>query len=395
MYGFLKNLRFYDAFLLIFFLENELSFSQIGILYASREIAINVSEIPSGFIADIYGRKRSLLTALFLYIFSFIVFYFSTNFGLFLISMILIGISDAFRSGTHKGMIMDYLKINGWEEHKITYYGYTRSWSQNGAAFSALIAGIVVFYSGDYRIIYIISIVPYLLNFINIYTYPDALNYSLKTNAKEKHSFRLVLKNVVAALKKKRVLEIVNSSALHSSFLKAIKDYIQPLIVHVAIILPIGTALSLKSKSGVIIGITYFFIFLITAYASKNSGRISSFKIKNIEQKTLLTGLFAGILCGIFFHFNYWLVSLLLFVIIYIVENIRKPILTGFLAENVQNEILTTVISTQSFYKTITTAILAILIGVLADALGIGFSLMFISIVLFLLTILIDIRMKK
>lgn len=50
-YGFLKNLRFFDAFLLLFFLENGTSYSQIGILYAAREIVINVFEIPSGIIA--------------------------------------------------------------------------------------------------------------------------------------------------------------------------------------------------------------------------------------------------------------------------------------------------------------------------------------------------------
>ena len=58
-YGFLKNLRFFDAFLLLFFLENGISFSQIGILYAVREITINVLEIPSGIVADTYGRKNS------------------------------------------------------------------------------------------------------------------------------------------------------------------------------------------------------------------------------------------------------------------------------------------------------------------------------------------------
>ncbi len=107
LYGFLKNLRFYDAFLLLFFLENGLSFSQIGVLYAAREIIINITEIPSGIIADVYGRKKSLVAAFGIYILSFIVFYFSTNFYFLLVAMLLTGAADAFRSGTHKGMIMD------------------------------------------------------------------------------------------------------------------------------------------------------------------------------------------------------------------------------------------------------------------------------------------------
>ncbi len=41
-YGFLKNLRFFEAFLLLFFLESGLTFLQIGWLYAVREISRNL-----------------------------------------------------------------------------------------------------------------------------------------------------------------------------------------------------------------------------------------------------------------------------------------------------------------------------------------------------------------
>ena len=114
-YGFLKNLRFFDAFLILFLLEKGLNFTQIGVLYALREIIINVFEIPSGIFADTYGRKISLVNSLILYIISFIIFYLSSEFYLFSIAFISFGIGDAFRSGTHKGMIMQYLKINNWQ----------------------------------------------------------------------------------------------------------------------------------------------------------------------------------------------------------------------------------------------------------------------------------------
>lgn len=391
-YGFLKNLRFFDAFLLIYILDNEMTFAQAGMLYASREIISNIFEIPSGIIADSYGRKNSLIGAFILYILSFIFFYCATNFELLLIAMLLIGIGDAFRSGTHKGMIMDYLRINGWGEHKITYYGYTRSWSQLGSALSALLAGIIVFYSGDYRIIYLASIVPYLINFINIYSYPEALNFSLKKEERERKDLKGMVKNIFNTLRKKQVFEIVNSSALHSSFLKSIKDYIQPIMVSIAVALPILTTIDLKSKSGLIIGIIYSCIFILNSYASKMSGKLSLRGIQNIEKKTLLFGIFSGVLCGVFFYCELFKLSIIVFIFIYIVENLRKPILTGYLSNNVPDEILTSVISVQSFYKTLVTAILSILIGILADCYGIGISLLVISILLLLLTLLIGDR---
>ena len=57
-YGFLRNLRFFDAFFLLFLLSKGISFTEIGILYATREIVINVFEIPSGIFAFPRGAKR-------------------------------------------------------------------------------------------------------------------------------------------------------------------------------------------------------------------------------------------------------------------------------------------------------------------------------------------------
>lgn len=395
-YGFLKNLRFYDAFLLLYFLEIGVSFGQIGILYAAREIIINLAEIPSGIIADTYGRKNALIAAFGLYILSFFVFYFSTDFNLLLSAMILFGIGDAFRSGTHKGMIMDYLKLKQWENHKIDYYGHTRSWSQIGSAISALMAGFLVFYSGSYRLIYLFSVIPYVLNCINIFSYPSELNHSEKLIYKGKNkTIFSVFKNFFRSVKNPLVFKIINSAALHTAFLKAIKDYIQPLMVQVAVLIPIMLVVDPKRKSGLVIGVLYFFIYLLTSLASKISFRVSKLRIKNISKTTLLVGIGSGVVCGLLMNFELWIAALIMFVIIYVIENLRKPILTATLADSIPNEILTSVLSAQSFYRTIITSMLAVAFGFIADIYGIGISLASVSIVLLCLIALIQVPFFK
>ncbi len=394
-YGFLKNLRFYDAFLLLFFLENGISYSQIGILYAAREIVINIFEVPSGIIADTYGRKNSLIAAFLSYILSFLIFYISKDFNLLLLAIIMNGIGDAFRSGTHKGMIMDYLKLNQWEDHKIAYYGHTRSWSQRGSAVSALFAGFLVLYAGSYRLIYLFTVVPYLLNFINILTYPEAINYSLSKDKQLSQSITTVFKNFLLAIKNKKVFKIINTTALHSAFLKATKDYIQPVMIQLSVLLPLLGSWDIKRKSGLIIGILYFFIFLLTALASKFSFKVTNMGIKNIPSSTLLLGFASGLVGGLCIQEELWVAALIAFVGIYLIENIRKPILIGVLADHVPNEILTSVISAQSFYRTIITAIIAILLGVFSDLFGIGISLFAISGLLLLFTVLLGFPKNK
>jgi MFS family permease len=392
IYGFLKNLRFFDAFLILFLVEKGLPYTQIGILYAVREIFINIFEIPSGIIADTYGRKNSLIGSFFVYIISFSVFYLFNDFWLFLIAFILYGIGDAFRSGTHKAMIMDYLRLNHWEKQKINYYGHTRSWSQKGSAISSLIAGFIVFYSGTYQNIFLYSIIPYLINLFLIMSYPKELNRSFKQiNPKSSPGIGLTMKSLFKIIKQPNVLKIINTSAIHSAYLRAVKDYIQPLMVNVALIIPIMSNVEATKKNGIIIGVIYFFIYLATSRASQISSKVAAKNKQNISYVTLLIGFIFGIICGVFYIYDLWVISLIAFVGIYIVENIRKPILTGFIADNVPNEILTSVISAQSLLRTIITAILALIFGIIADNFGIGISFIVVSVFLTLSTFLINI----
>ncbi len=367
LYGFLKNLRFFDAFFILFLLEKGLPCTQIGILYAIREISINIFEIPSDIVAD--------------------TFYISGNFLLFCAAFIFYGVGDAFRSGTHKGMIMDYLKLNNQEDKKIPYYGHTRSWSQKGSALSSLIARIIVFYSGKYGNIFLYSVIPYFINLLLILSYPKELNRSLKPT-KERNSIKSTLRSFISVIKQPKVLKIANSSAVFTAYLKAVKDYIQPLMVNIAVITPFMLNTEAEKKNGLIIGILYFIIYWITSYASKASSIVASINKTNISNITLLIGFSTGILCGIFYTNEWLIIAFIAFLGIYIVENIRKPILTGFISDKVPNEILTSVISAQSLPKTVITSVLALLIGIIADNYGIGISLSVVSGLLIVITLL-------
>ena len=141
LYGFLKNLRFFDPFIILIFREVGLSYVQIGLLYAIRDIATNILEIPTGVFADAFGRRKSMLMAFGAYIISFLIFYSWTGFSLYALAMILFAFGEAFRSGTHKAIILEHLTLNNMEHLKVEYYGRTRSFSQFGSSINALIAG--------------------------------------------------------------------------------------------------------------------------------------------------------------------------------------------------------------------------------------------------------------
>jgi len=366
------------------------------VLYAIREVVINVLEVPSGFIADIYGRKSALLSSFAAYMVSFAVFYFSSGFALFSIAFVLYGFGDAFRSGTHKAMIMEYLKIKQWEGQKIYYYGHTRSWSQLGSALSSLVAGVIVFLNGKYQNVFLYSIVPYILNFVLILSYPKTLNHSAGTDkAPENYNVLATFKSFFVVIRHKSVLRIINTAAVHSAYLKAVKDYIQILMVSVVPLIPLFVAYENKERNGIVIGIIYFIIYLLTSRASVISGRFDSKGKSNIAFITLIIGFSFGALSGVLYLADISVFALVAFVGIYIVENLRKPILTGYISDRVPNKILASVLSAQSLLKTIVTAALAVVLGFLSDKFGIGIAFMTVSLLLITVTVLFSIFFKN
>jgi len=390
LYGFLKNLRLFEPFLILFFVDSGLTFLQIGVLYSIREIARNILEIPAGIIADSIGRKKTMVSSFVFYIISFVIFYFSHSFGIFIAAMLLYAVGDAFRTGTHKAMIFDYLKIKGWQDQKVYYYGHTRSWSQTGSAVSALLAGLLVFYTDSYRMIFIFSIIPFFLDLINIISYPNELNGSVMTYKKGEiiKNFKKVILDFVYSFKNKVLLNAIVNLSVFTGYYKAMKDYLQPVLKTFALSLPILFAFGDKQRSSVVIAVVYFFIYLLTSFSARNSGRFSE-KFKNLYKPlnfTLIVGIGAGIVTGIFYEMDIILLSILFFIAIYLIENLRKPIGISYVAENIDTDIMATVLSAQSQAQTIVAAILSPLIGWLADSLGLGYSILIVSAGLVLLS---------
>lgn len=387
MYGFLKNLRFFEPFLILFFLSSGLSYLQIGILYSIKSIATNILEIPTGVVADLYGRKKSMLFSMISYIISFLIFYFSRSFYLYILAMIFFSFGEAFRTGTHKAMIFQYLKINGMENLKVQYYGATRAASQLGSALNSLIAASIVFVSGNYRTVFFIAILPYILNLINLATYPNELD-----KAEVKKTKKQTLKDFIDAVASWRVLKILLNTSSYSAIFKSLKDYLQPILESFALSIPIFVWLDDKKRSSIVIGIVYFFLYLLTSYASKNSWKIGKKSSSFALNLTLFVGALSVIFAGVSYIFNFYIVSILIFIVLYILENLRRPIAVSYVGDNVESDALASVLSVESQATTLLTAVFSIVLGFFADKLGVGQAVSILGIILLLMSLFFKIK---
>ncbi|MCD4664296.1 MAG: hypothetical protein K8R68_03425, partial [Bacteroidales bacterium] len=316
----------------------------------------------------------------------FVLFYISLSYFGFIIAMALYSLGDAFRTGTHKAMIFDYLKIKNRENQKVYYYGHTRSYSQLGSAISALIAGFIVFFTGSFRLIFLFSTIPYILDLILIASYPNELDGSIARFRKGKISanFKKVFFAFLYSFKEMKVLKAIANLSLFTGYYKAVKDYLQPVLKTLALALPVFVLYEEKQRASVIIGTTYFIIYLITSYSSRNSGRFAEkFKSLNLPLNfTILAGLIFGSLSGLFFEMELMLLSIAFFIGIFVIENLRKPIGISYVAENINKDILATALSAESQAHTLIAALIAPAIGIVADFLGIGYAIMLASLFL-------------
>ena len=389
-YGFLKNLRFFEPFLILFFLERDLSYMQIGAIYTVREITRNLFEVPSGLAADVLGRRRTMISSFSLYIVSFLIYTTSHRFGMLIAATIVFALGDVFRTGTHKAMIFDYLERRDWTSQKVSYYGHTRSWSQAGSAVSALMAAALIFYTGRIGQVFIYSVIPYALGLLLMISYPAYLDGEAPGFRQSglKTAFRTILGTFWHSFKQARILRGMLNLSVYGGYYRAVKDYVQPLIQAAAIGLPVFMSLQAERKTAVLVGIIYFMIYMLSSVVTRQSGNFSNrFVGLTIPLNlTLLAGLLMGTLTGFFSMAGFTLMSIFLFIGIYLVQNLRIPVGIAYFTENLDNDILATTLSAESQGKSLFTAVIALLLGFLADRFDVGTAILVCSAVLLLTT---------
>lgn len=391
LYGFLKNLRFFEPFFILFFLSKGLTFLQIGSLYAIREIAINVFEIPSGLFADALGRRKTLASSFLVYILAFLIFYSGAHFSLYILAMLFYALGDAIRSGINKAMIVGYLKRTGQQANKIKYFGHTRSWSQFGSAVSSLAGGTLYFFNQNLEVIFLFSIIPYLLDFINVMSYPKYLDQNSVKSGSAIANLKLISATFLMAFKDRKLLITLVNSSIYSGYYKSIKDFIQPFLKTLILQLPILLFLNNDQKTAILLGLVYFVIFLFNSVVSRNAAKIvDKFRSPGrFLNWSLFIGVVLGLLSGLIMKFYISMWAILLFIIILLIENARKPASAALITDKSDASVHSGVLSVASQMGSVFSAFFVLTIGLLADLYGIGLGISLVSgIILFALPFL-------
>ena len=393
-YGFLKNLRFFEPFIVLYFLEIGFSFLEIGILFAIREISTVFLEIPTGLIADTKGRKVSMLFSMSAYIASFLIFFYFQEYFAAAGAMVLFACGEAFRTGTHKAMILEYLRLTGQTEWRPDYYGATRAASNIGSAVNALIAAALVFISGSFRYVFLAAVFPYVLNMINLASYPDELDGTDVNNRHERSGIRDTFREFTSIFRSPIARMGILNSAVFDGFFKVLKEYLQPVLKSFAISLPLLTAMQIDRRVAVVTGCVYFLLYLAASTASRNAGKYCR-RVKGVEKavnSTWIAGFSLIIIAGIFCELSIYAVTIASYLALFSLQNLRRPICVTFISEKVPDRVMASGLSAESLLKMLVMTVLAPCAGYLADRAGIGTAVISAGILLAVLYIPMRLR---
>jgi MFS family permease len=138
----------------LFYNENGLDEFDIFLLQAIYSISVAILEIPSGYMADVVGRRTTIILGAILGTLGFVIYSISDSFSGFLIAEIILGIGGSFISGADSAMLFDTLAAADLKEKYLSFEGRITSLGNIAETLAAILGGVIAA-TLSYRHVYI------------------------------------------------------------------------------------------------------------------------------------------------------------------------------------------------------------------------------------------------
>lgn len=342
-----SGFAFFLPIIVLFWQENGLSLTQIMLLQSFFAIIVVLLEVPSGYFADVFGRKKSLVIAgifLFLGIFSYSL---GHNFYQFLIAEIFWAFGLSFMSGTDSALVYDTLVDLKEEKKYKKIWGNIFFYKLIGVSIASIIGGFIG--KINFRWTFY-AMLPFLILFIPV-------AWSIKEPKRHKMIFE------------RGYLEKL-FQILRTTFIDNIK--LRWLIIYSAVIISLNQAVlwfyqpyfKLTGLDIVYFGFVFAAFNLVAAISSKYAHYIE----KKIGRKFSLVMLIF-LVAGSYFlmsNFIYWFSFSFAFIQQF-VRGFSRPVITDYINKLTTSEVRATVLSAQNLVEKLFYAFIIPFAGWAAD----------------------------
>ena len=361
---FFSSLYFYLPVLTIYYQQKGLSFLEIGSLWGIVTFTVFLAEVPTGLLADRFGRKKSIIFALLFQVVGEILFLFAGNYLHFVLINIIAAIGFAFQSGCMQAMVYDFLKDKKREQEMKKIWGNINAFGQAGFILGALVSTFAVTSTIPPQIYFciVMTIVSVSIALIislllkepkNKYLHPEQSPITIL-----KVSLHLITSNPL-------LRRIILFGLFTTPFLAFLNTF-QPPYFELS-----NISLSWLGISRAVAGIIAI-VFLRYAYKMENI-----FKENGVLIATLIPAFFYFLMSFIFHP----IIGTMLFILNYSSQRLQEPLLADYYNIHITSDVRATTLSAINMLSSIYVAIMGLIVGAIAD-LSLPLTFLFIGIVI-------------
>lgn len=347
LYKIFFGIFFSVPIIVLFWQKNGLSLTEVMILQSIYSLLVVFLEVPTGYFADVFGRKKSLVYGGALYALAVASYGISSSFSQFLIAEVIFAFALSLVSGSDSAFVYDTLKDLKKEKKYKKIWGNAYFYSLIAMAASNAIGGFIG--KIDFRLTFYVTI-PFLLMLI-----PISLSF------KEPKRHKLIFK-------KGYILEIFKILKLTFTKNKKLKW----LIIYSGIIFGFNQSVLWLYQpyfqlSGLDI-IHFGFIFasfqIVAAISSKYAHKLEKMLGENFSLAMLvfLTGISFLLMGNFIYLFSFSFVFLQQFV-----RGFREIVISDYIHKLTDSSIRATVMSTHNLISRLFYAMIVPIIGLVAD----------------------------
>lgn len=367
----IKAFRWFLLIIPVFipFLEsNGLSLRQAFLLQAAFSIVIVALEIPSGYFADTFGRKNSIIIGSIAGFLGYFIYSLSHSFTGFLFAEIILAIGGSFISGADSALLYDTLSELGEADQFKKYEGQRNFFESSSEGLASILGGFLAAISLRLPLVLQTGVI-----FLSVPLAFMLLEPKLKHRDKSLWNASGIIHTVKFALHDQaQVKWLTVYSALIGALTLTATWFIQPYFSHVA--LPLF-----------LFGAVWAFLQFLVA--------IFSYFAHNIEaalgrKYSLLSLLVLGSLAFVALSTTNSLWGLLILPIFFFVRGINGPVLLDYINRLTPSNIRATVLSVRSLVSRLMFSVLGPIFGWINDLYSLPFALMLTGITFFLLGII-------
>ena len=331
--------------IVLFYQENGLSMQDIFLLKSIYSIAIVIMEIPSGYLADVWGRKKTLLLGAILGAIGFAMYSLSVGFFAFAIAEIVLGLGHSFISGADSAMLYDTLKANKQEKEYIKHEGWITSSGNFAEAIAGVLGGLIATISLRW---------PFFFQFgVAAIAIPAAL--FLKEPEAHVKKLTIGIRTIIHTVKSSFTNPLLRAALLTSSFTGTASLtfawFVQPYFQEAQ--LPVGLFGLMWTLLNLSVGVSSFFSYKVERWLGQ---RFSLFVIVICLSIGYFLAAIEISLVGIGFLFFF-----------YLIRGIAHPILKDYINRYTEPEVRATILSIRNFIIRINFAIIGPILGYITD----------------------------